>query len=718
MNAEKKAYMMEKNQQKLNRLAGSSSPYLRRHATNPVDWYPWGDEAFERARMENKPIFLSIGYSACHWCHVMEKESFEDIEIAQLMNDSFVCVKVDREERPDIDNIYMSACQLMGGGGGWPLTIVMTPDLKPFFAATYIPKESAYGRIGLKDLIPALNRVWETERNRAEEVGDMLVDMLKTVSRGVPPLDLSENVLHEAYESFQISFDDEYGGFGTAPKFPTPHKLMFLMRYYVRTGEKEALEMVRKTLKNMRYGGLYDHLGFGFHRYSTDRKWRIPHFEKMLYDQALLALTYLEAFQITGEKEFERTAKEILDYVVRELRSPDGAFFSSEDADSNGIEGGFYLWRLEEIERILGEEELTILKRIFDISNEGNFTLHDSEMIAGANILYMIEPFDRAAISLNITPEEFNRIFESARQRLLEERSKRVRPKKDEKILADWNALMIVALARAASIFGDETMGSVAKEAAEFIIKRMIDGDGRLHHSYVKGLLSDVCFLDDYAFFTWALVELYELTFEPRFLRLANNLAREMKNLFWDEENGGFFTTIAHAPNIIVRQKEGYDGSIPSGNSVASFVLLKLAQLLDNDEYAELARRTISAFSSQIMTAPDGFSMMLSALELLLGPRFRVMIIESEKDASQSERIITMLKKEFLPNVDILYCYSHTPLRDELAEMIPAVRDAILLENKTTVHVCSEKSCFAPTTDLIAVLDLVGKRKDVTGIEK
>ncbi|MCQ5375195.1 MAG: thioredoxin domain-containing protein [Methanomassiliicoccales archaeon] len=709
---------MEKNQQKLNHLAGSSSPYLKRHATNPIDWYPWGNEAFERARMENKPIFLSIGYSACHWCHVMEKESFEDFEIAQLMNDSFVCVKVDREERPDIDNIYMSACQLMGGGGGWPLTVVMTPDLKPFFAATYIPKESAHGRIGLKDLIPALNRIWKTEKNRVEEVGQLIVDMLQTVSRELQPSDLSIDVLHRAYESFQFSFDDEYGGFGTAPKFPTPHKLMFLMRYYLRTGEKEALEMVHKTLRNMRYSGLYDHLGFGFHRYSTDRKWRIPHFEKMLYDQALLALTYLEAFQIMREKEFERTAKEILDYVVRDLRSPDGAFFSSEDADSNGVEGGFYLWRLEEMKQILDEEEFAIVKRIFDISNEGNFALHDHVMITGANILYMIEPFEKVAFSLNITPEELNRIFERARQRLLEKRIKRGRPERDEKILTDWNALMIVALARAASIFGDEKMGSIAKEAADFIIKVMIDGNGRLHHSYAKGLLSDVCFLDDYAFFTWALLELYELTFEPRFLRLANSLAKEMKDLFWDEENGGFFMTLSDAPDIIVRQKEGYDGSIPSGNSVASIVLLKLAQLLDNDEYKELARRTISAFSSQIIAAPDGFSMMLCALELLLGPRFRVMIIESEKDISQFERIIGMVKKEFLPNIDILYCYSQPLLRDELAEIVPAVRDAILLNDKTTVYVCSEKSCFAPTTNVNVVLDLIGKRRDITQIEK
>ncbi|MDH7508651.1 MAG: thioredoxin domain-containing protein [Methanomassiliicoccales archaeon] len=704
---------MEKNQPRFNRLAGSNSSYLRRHATNPVDWYPWSDEAFERARAENKPIFLSIGYNSCHWCHVMEKESFEDIEVAQLMNDSFICVKVDREERPDIDNIYMSACQLMGGGGGWPLTIVMTPDLKPFFAATYIPKESAYGRIGLKDLIHALNRIWKTERNKVEAVGQMLVDMLETVSKGGPPLDLSEEILHEAFGSLQTSFDDEYGGFGTAPKFPTPCKLIFLMRYHARTGEKEALEMVLKTLKNMRYGGLYDHLGFGFHRYSTNRRWRIPHFEKMLYDQALLALAYLEAFLITGENEFEKTVKEVFDYVIRNLRSPNGAFFSSEDADVDGIEGGFYLWRLEEVEQVLNEEEFTVAKRVFDISNEGNFVLHDGKMISGANILYMIESFDKAAISLNMTPEKFCEIFENSRDKLFNARGKRKRPEKDEKILADWNALMIVALAKAASVFDDKEIGAAAREAADFIIKEMIDDDGTLHHSYANGQLSDVCFLDDYAFFIWALLELYELTFEPRFLKLANDLTIKMKDLFWDEEIGGFFTTAAHAPNIIVRQKEGYDGSIPSGNSVASSVLVRLGHLLDNEMYMELARRTISAFSPQVLSAPDGFPMMLTALELLLGPRFRVMVVKSENDVIQSEKIISVLRRKYPPNIDILYCDLQSPFFTELSEIAPAVRDAIMLDRKTKVYVCSEESCFEPTTDLNAVIDLVGGRKAV-----
>ncbi len=460
----------------MNRLKNEKSPYLLQHADNPVDWYPWGPEAFEKARQEDKPIFLSIGYSTCHWCHVMEHESFEDEEVARLLNQTFVSIKVDREERPDIDQLYMTVAQLMTGGGGWPLNIFMTPDKEPFFAATYIPKENRYGRLGLMELIPRVDELWRTSRQELLSSADRIVAALKQVSESQGSSLLDASVLDKAYQQLLDSFDKDLGGFGSAPKFPSPHNFYFLLRYWQRSGREEALDMVEKTLQAMRAGGIYDHVGFGFHRYSTDAGWLVPHFEKMLYDQALLTLAYTEVFQATGKSFYQTTAREILSYILRDMQSPEGAFYSAEDADSEGEEGKFYLWSYDELENLLSDRELDHLVRHFGIKPEGNFLDQDGGSSSGLNILH----WSRRA-------NEAQEDFEAIRKKLFDYREKRIHPLKDDKILTSWNGLMIAALARAGGAFSEKAYTDAAEKAASFILAQMRDGRGRLLHRFRGG---------------------------------------------------------------------------------------------------------------------------------------------------------------------------------------------------------------------------------------
>jgi uncharacterized protein YyaL (SSP411 family) len=514
-------------ERKPNRLIHEKSPYLLQHAYNPVDWYPWGEEAFEAAKAQDKPVFVSIGYSACHWCHVMEKESFDDDEVATLMNKVFVCIKVDREERPDLDSAYMAVCQMMGRSCGWPLNIIMTPDKNPFFAASYIPKSSRFGLAGMVDLIPQIEEIWKTRRSDLENLGDDIKRRIEIFEKRTRGEELGKDVLDDAYEKFVLSFDEANGGFGRAPKFPTPHNLLFLLRYWSRTKEKTALAMAENTLRAMRTGGIFDQVGFGFHRYSTDANWLVPHFEKMLYDQTLLALAYTEAFQATGAGKFKVTAKEALEYVLRDLSSPEGGFYAAEDADSEGEEGKFYLWTEEEIRKALAPEDAELAVRLFGVEAGGNYA-EAGRKRNGENILHLAKPLEQVASESQLTIDKLILRLGKICNLLFKAREKRVHPAKDDKILVDWNGLMIAALAKASSVFSEPRYLQAAVKAAGFMLEKMRDEKGTLYHRYAKGERAIAGFLDDYAFLVWGLTEIYETNFEESYLQAAVELTETM----------------------------------------------------------------------------------------------------------------------------------------------------------------------------------------------
>jgi uncharacterized protein len=578
----------EKFMKKENRLAKEKSPYLLQHKYNPVDWYAWSDEAFEKARKEDKPVFLSIGYSTCHWCHVMEKESFEDEEVAKLMNDAFVSIKVDREERPDIDGIYMTVCQMLTGGGGWPLTIIMTPGKKPFFAGTYFPRDGRFGRMGMKELIPRIKELWQNKKDDILNSANQISTALQSAASLPAGNSLNEEIFKIAYKELESRYDEEYGGFGSAPKFPTPHNLIFLLRYRKRYDEKKALDMVEKTLTEMRRGGIYDHIGFGFSRYSTDPQWLVPHFEKMLYDQALLTLAYVETYQATKNPFYKKTAEEILEYVKRDMTSPEGGFYSAEDADSEGEEGKFYLWTEEEIRNILPDDADLFIK-VFNIKKEGNWidSVHGTK--TDTNILHLKSDLITLAKENNLTEEKLSAKIEYSRKKLYEVREKRIHPHKDDKILTDWNGLMISAFAKAAQAFNNKEYSETAKKAADFIIKDLITEDGKLLHRYRDGEAGITANADDYAFFIQALLDLYETIFEVKYLKSALKLNEDFIHHFWDRENKGFFFTPDYGEQLIVRQKEIYDGAVPSGNSIAMLNLLRIGRITAKPEFEEMA---------------------------------------------------------------------------------------------------------------------------------
>jgi uncharacterized protein YyaL (SSP411 family) len=499
-----------------NRLVQEKSPYLLQHAFNPVDWYPWGDEAFEKAKQQDKPIFLSIGYSTCHWCHVMERESFEDEHVARALNRVFVCIKVDREERPDIDSIYMAACQAMTGSGGWPLSILMTPEKRPFFAATYIPKTSHFDRMGLLELTERVEMLWQKSREEVNQAADKILAELQAANTITPGEGMSEDMLDLAYTQLAARYDSDYGGFGQAPKFPTPHNLTFLLRYWQRTGKREALEIVEKTLTQMSRGGICDHLGFGFHRYSTDRQWLLPHFEKMLYDQALLAIAFLEAYQATGRSSFANTAREIFTYVLRDMTGQEGGFYSAEDADSEGEEGKFYVWSSAELQAILGEEDAALFSKVYNIRPEGNFFDEATHRLTGKNIPHLTMTPPALAGVADAEHREMSDRLTEIRKKLYQTRSHRVPPHKDDKVLTDWNGLMIAALAIGGRVLNDASFTKAARKAAEFVLARL-KKDGRLLKRYRQGTAALPAHLDDYAFMVWGLLELYETTFALHF---------------------------------------------------------------------------------------------------------------------------------------------------------------------------------------------------------
>jgi hypothetical protein len=688
-----------------NRLIFEKSPYLFQHARNPVDWYPWGEPAFEKAKKEDKPLFLSIGYSTCHWCHVMEHESFEDPQVAALMNEHFVSIKVDREERPDIDQIYMIVCQALTGGGGWPLTIIMTPDKHPFFAGTYFPKESRYQRVGMMDLLPRISELWKSEREKIFETAGEVIEMLRKTSAQPAGNHLDESILQKTFEQMQSRFDERFGGFGMAPKFPSPHNLMFLLRYWRRTGENRALDMVEKTLHRMRLGGIFDHVGYGFHRYSTDQRWLLPHFEKMLYDQAMLAMAYVETWQATGNDFYAQTAHEIFSYVLRDMTSPEGGFYSAEDANSEGEEGRFYVWTESEWEEILGREDAALFGKLFNLQAGGNFNEEATGEPTGRNIPHLLKPLSQYMKDLE--EPDLEKRWEAQRKTLFNSRKKRIHPLKDDKILTDWNGLMIAALAKAAAALNKPEYANAAGKAARFIWRHLRDSDGRLLKRYRQGAAGLPAHVDDYAFMVWGLLELYESTFEIEYLHNALALNNQMLHDFWDNKHGGLFFTALGQKDLLVRSKEIYDGAIPSGNSVAAMNLLRIGRITADPEMEEKAMIIGAAFSKQVSRVPMGYAQLISALLFYHGPSYEV-VISGKTDTEDTKAMLSALNSGYFPNKVVLFRPAELE-EAEINQIAPFTRQQIVIGGKATAYVCKNYACNRPTTDTDEMLEMLGK---------
>ncbi|WP_339062892.1 thioredoxin domain-containing protein [Tepidibacillus marianensis] len=681
-----------------NHLSQEKSPYLLQHADNPVDWYAWRDEAFEKAQKEDKPIFLSIGYSTCHWCHVMAHESFEDEEVAELLNSNFISIKVDREERPDVDHIYMMACQAMTGQGGWPLTIIMTPDKKPFFAGTYFPKRNRYGRPGLMEVLTKLADLWRNDRDGLLETSNQVVDYLKPNLNQFTSGDIHEEIINQAYQQFEKQFDDQYGGFGSAPKFPTPHNLMFLLRYWKKTKNEKALQMVETTIDQMYKGGIYDQIGYGFARYSTDQKWLVPHFEKMLFDNALLTYTYLEAYQATKNKEYVRIAEEILAYVGRNMTDSAGGFYSAEDADSECVEGKFYVWSPDEVLTILGTEEGKLYCSVYDITVKGNFEGKSIPNLIHTNLNQFAQ---REGLERDVLMER----LEESRQKLFSEREKRIHPHKDDKILTSWNGLMIAAFAKAAQVLHRPEYSQISAKAIEFILQYLRGENGRLLARYREGEASYLGYLDDYAFLIWGLIEQYEATFDPYYLTTALELNEQMKQLFWDENNGGYYFYGTDAEELLTRPKEIYDGAIPSGNSVAALNLLKLARLTGKTELEEDAYRQLQSFAGSIGQYPRGYAYFLTAIQFALWPTKEI-VISGEEHNPQTEKIIQGIQSLFLPDAVVLF-RGQDKNKNEIDKIAPFTKDQEMKDEKTTVYICENFTCQAPIHDVSKMLQVL-----------
>ena len=595
-----------------NHLIGEKSPYLLQHAHNPVDWHPWGEDAFEKAKREDKPIFLSIGYSTCHWCHVMAHESFEDHEVAEMLNAHFVPVKVDREERPDIDNVYMAACQAATGSGGWPLTVVLTPDGRPFYAATYLPKSGGWGKPGLLQVLQSVKKQWSGKRHELLAYAEKLTSFLRTAqSRRPAEAELSLDIMQKGFVQLSQSFDPTYGGFGKAPKFPTPHNLLFLLSYYGRTRNETAMMMVKKTLDSMRAGGIYDHVGYGFSRYSVDAKWITPHFEKMLYDNALLAYAYLYAAEKTGDNSHKQVAEEILTYVMRDLMGPQGEFFSAEDADSEGAEGRFYTWTAAELAETLGAEKAALFGEYYNVTAKGNFE-------QGTNILHTVGgTLPDYAAQTKHSESELGDIFEECRKKLFIRRNKRRRPFRDDKVLTAWNALMAVALAKAARVLNRAAYRVAAEKCLAFIAKNLRRSDGRLMAAYRDGESRHMAYLDDYAYLLWALMELNETMPTEENITKAKMLAEEMIDLFWDEIEEGFFLVGRDAEPLLVRPREWVDAAMPSGSSVAALMLVRLSDETGEKKYREISSRMLKCMAGELSRSPMAYTFLLTVCDPL-----------------------------------------------------------------------------------------------------
>lgn len=701
---------------KPNRLILEKSPYLRQHAHNPVDWYPWGEEAFAKASAEDKPIFLSIGYSTCHWCHVMERESFEVDSIAGLMNRYFVNIKVDREERPDVDKVYMTALQAMGENGGWPMSMFLTPDRKPFYGGTYFPPESRYGRMGFPELLRRIHDVWDTQRDRVRESAEGLTALLRDIPARQQRSDsLDEGIRALCFEQAVQGYDAKFGGFGGGPKFPRPAVLMFLLRHYHATGDARALTMVEHTLRMMSNGGLYDHLGGGFHRYSVDGEWRVPHFEKMLYDQAQIVSALVDAYQVTHDEFYARIARETLSYVLRDMTDDEGAFYSAEDADSplpdapdEAGEGAFYVWTNKEIERSLGEDAKAFTFH-YGVEETGNALNDPQHEFTGKNILYVARSMAETAAFVKRGEEDVARSLDRSRSILFDVRAQRPHPHRDDKILTAWNGLMISAFARAAQVLGSREYEHAAVRAAGAVLSRLYDEQsGTLLRRYRDGEAKFEAHLDDYAFFTQALLDLYETSFDPKHLALARKLTEKQLELFWDGATGGFFDTSGKDTSILVRMKELYEGAEPTGNAVAAMNLFRLSHLTGNIEWRKKAEMTVAACGELLTKAPFTMPLMVSAFTFSTG-NVKQIVLAGEPGGEGMQRMLSELHARFRPN-KVVRLVSGADLSHEMSAFtIPYTRAG----GAATAYVCEDFVCRLPTSDIEVFRQLLGD--DVSG---
>src|SRR5437773_7382439 len=702
-----------------NRLAHEKSPYLLQHAHNPVDWYPWGDEAFAKARRENKPIFLSVGYSTCHWCHVMAHESFESEEVAAIMNREFVNIKVDREERPDVDRVYMTFVQATTGGGGWPMSVWLTPDLKPFVGGTYFPPEDRYGQPGFKEVLERIGTAWKENHDKIVEQGGQIVAALRdSQSRPTDENKIDPSILDAAYQQLDRSYDPKEGGFGSAPKFPRPVTLNFLTRFYARDPKsdagKHALEMALFTLRKMAAGGMHDHIGGGFHRYSVDRYWHVPHFEKMLYDQAQLAVAYLDAFQITRDRQYESVARDILDYVARDMTSKDGGFFSAEDADSlfehgkpEHGEGAFYIWTKKEIYTALGDAA-EIFDFHYGVQSHGNAPegSDPQEEFRGQNILIERHTIAETGQHFKKPEDAVRDLLRQSREKLFAIRSKRPRPHLDDKIIAAWNGLMISAYARAAQVLDEPRYFESATRAANFVRAHLWDNSKKtLYRSYRKGRGNVEGFADDYAFVIQGLLDLYEASFDVEWLKLAIELQETQDRLFFDEKNGGYFSTSGQDKSVVLRMKDDNDSAEPASSSVAALNLLRLAQIRDNKQWEKRAEKTIGAFQPTLSRFPSAMPQMLIALDFS-SSKPRQIVIAGKKDAPETKALLAEVHRHFLPKT-ILLLADGAEGQKYLGEKLEAIRAMSMVEGKPAAYVCENFTCKAPVTDSKKLAELL-----------
>jgi uncharacterized protein YyaL (SSP411 family) len=682
-----------------NRLGREKSHYLLQHADNPVDWFPWGEEAFAKAKREDKPIFLSIGYSTCHWCHVMAHESFEDEEVGRMLNEFFVAIKVDREERPDVDMVYMAVCQAITLKGGWPLSVFMTPDAKPFYAGTYFPKNGRMGMPGFMEIIGHIANAWANDRGPLLEASEKITKGIQPRPSSGSIADLGVDTLKKGYDQLAQSFDPKWGGFGSAPKFPTPHNLTFLLRWHRRNGEANALHMVEKTLNGMRNGGIFDHIGYGFCRYSVDERWLVPHFEKMLYDQAMLTMAYTEAYQATGAARHGAVAAEILTYVLRDMTAPEGGFYTAEDADSEGAEGLFYVWTPTEIREHLRKDVSDLFCRFYDVGPHGNFE-------DGRSILHTRVPLEKFAARENMEVAELKNLFEDARERLFAERERRIHPLKDDKILTSWNGLMIAALAKAYQALGDQDYVDAAQDAAGFISNNLKKDGHRLFRRYRDGEVAYPGYLDDYSNFVWGLIELYEATFEASYLEEAINLNQTMIDLFWDETYGGFFYSGKDNEVLIKQSKEIYDGAIPSSNSVAALNLVRLGHITGDGDLVNRAEQLTGTFAKRIKAYPSAYTHFLAALDFIIGPSHEIVIVESQNGKS-SKSMVEAIHRQFVPN-KVLLLRPADRQKDRIAALAPFIRELGSQGDGPAVHICEQQSCQKTVTQVDQIETALG----------
>jgi uncharacterized protein YyaL (SSP411 family) len=699
-----------------NRLIHEKSPYLLQHAYNPVDWYPWGPEAFQRAQVEAKPIFLSIGYSTCHWCHVMERESFENPSVAEILNQSYVSIKVDREERPDVDRVYMTFVQSTTGSGGWPMSVFLTPELKPFLGGTYYPPDDRYGRPGFGSLLTRIAEVWVKSPEKILVQGDQFTEAIEAHLREAQTVEsspFSADWLEKGYRQLASGFDSEEGGFSSAPKFPRPSVFNFLLRYWRRARKTNSFDMVEFTLRKMARGGIYDHLGGGFHRYSVDDRWHVPHFEKMLYDQAQLAVAYTEIVQATADPELEKTLRETLDYVLRDLTSPEGGFYSAEDADSfpragatEKLEGAFYVWTHEEIDRVLTPDESLVFRRMYGVERAGNVVAASDphRELAGQNVLFLQNDRELVAKLSGRSEEEVSFLISAAKEKLKAVRDQRPRPHLDDKIVTAWNGLMISGFAKGFQALGDPRYLAAAQRASDFLQTKLYSR--QLLRSYREAAGATNGFAEDYAFLIQGLLDLYEADFDLRWLRWAGELQVQMNALFADPQ-GGYFSTEEGAVDLLFRMKEDHDGAEPSANSVAAMNLARLAKIFGREEFQKAAARVLGAFHTSLERMPAALPQMLAALDSTVSEPVQI-VLAGQRDLPETAELLRVIRGRYLPNKVVLLADGGEG-QEWLSGHIEAVRLMMPLQGRTAAYVCQNFACELPVTDAAQLAELLEK---------